>query len=179
MKIISLPNVITLIRIIIIPLFVAALIYRRFDYGLYLFLGAAISDGLDGLLARATNQRTEIGSVLDPLADKFLLITAFILFAYYSWIPTWLVIAILSRDAVVVIGWFLLFLQGSGAKTEPLLTGKIAIVSEFALISFIILSINFESFPKTADWMFLVVAALAIISGLQYVLRGLRQLEGL
>src|SRR5208337_2979592 len=110
MKVLSVPNSITFIRIVIIPVFVTALVYNRVDYALWLFIVASFSDLLDGLLARMTNQQTRLGAFLDPLADKFLLVTSFILFSVYGWIPKWLAIAVISRDLIVVIGWFLLFM---------------------------------------------------------------------
>ena len=97
MKVLSIPNIITLIRIVIIPVFVTALVYKRYNYALALFIVASISDALDGLLARATNQKTQFGAFLDPLADKFLLTVSFILFSVYGWIPSWLTITVISR----------------------------------------------------------------------------------
>ena len=80
MGVLNLPNTITIARIVIIPLFITAVIYKRYDYALYLFVIAALTDALDGLIARLTNQKTVFGTFLDPLADKFLLVTSFILF---------------------------------------------------------------------------------------------------
>ena len=101
MKVLNIPNIITFIRIVIIPVFVTALIYRRYDYALFLFIAAAVSDALDGLLARITKQKTKLGAFLDPLADKSLLVTSFVLFSVYGWIPMWLTIIVISRDLIV------------------------------------------------------------------------------
>ena len=175
MKVLSVPNIVTFARIIILPVFVIALVYRRYDYALALFIVASVTDIFDGLLARLTRQQTQLGSFLDPIADKLLLVTSFILFAVYDWIPKWLTITVISRDLIVTLGWFLLFLVYHTTKVEPSLTGKAAIASQLLLIAYTLLSINFISVPLPKVWMLWAVAVLTIASGLQYVYRGLRR----
>src|SRR5208283_1882499 len=172
---ISLPNMITLLRIILIPVFVTALIYRRYDYALGLFVIASITDMLDGLLARITDQKTKLGAFLDPLADKVLLLTSFILFSVYGWIPKWLTITVISRDLIVTLGWLLLYLLYDITKVEPSLTGKAAIAAQLVLIAYTLFSRTFPGFPPPEGWMFIIVTLLTMISGLQYIYRGLRQ----
>ncbi|GER93909.1 CDP-diacylglycerol--glycerol-3-phosphate 3-phosphatidyltransferase [hot springs metagenome] len=175
MNIINIPNIITFIRIIIIPVFVSSLIYKRYDYALLLFIFAAISDTLDGLMARLTGQKTRLGAFLDPLADKSLLVTSFILFSVYDWVPLWLTITVISRDVIVVLGWILLYLSAHITKIEPSLIGKAAIASQLILIAYTLLFINMNNIPRPSDWMFVVVAVLTIVSGMQYIYRGLKQ----
>lgn len=174
MKVLSIPNIITLIRILIIPVFVTALVYKRYNYALALFIVAGISDALDGLLARMTNQKTPFGAFLDPLADKFLLVISFILFSVYGWIPNWLTITVISRDLIVTLGWIILYLVANITKVEPSFIGKAAIASQLLLIAYILLSINLSNFQPPRDWMHWTVAALTITSGLQYIFRGLK-----
>ncbi|MGO9377081.1 MAG: CDP-alcohol phosphatidyltransferase family protein [Dissulfurispiraceae bacterium] len=175
---ISLPNMITLLRIILIPVFVTALIYRRYDYALGLFVIASITDMLDGLLARITDQKTKLGAFLDPLADKVLLLTSFILFSVYGWIPKWLTITVISRDLIVTLGWFLLYLTSHMTGVAPTIIGKAAIASQLLLIAYVLLAINLPSLPHETPWSaMLIVATLTIFSGLQYVYRGLTQNE--
>jgi cardiolipin synthase len=173
-KVLSIPNIITFIRIVLIPAFVTVLIYRMYNYALALFIIAGLSDALDGLLARATGQKTKLGAFLDPLADKFLLLTSFILFSVYGWIPKWLVITVISRDLIVTLGWFLVYLTSHNMRVQPTITGKAAIASQLILIAYILLSINFDGVPSPGNWMFLTVAALTIVSGLHYIYRGLK-----
>jgi len=175
MKVFSVPNSITFIRIVIIPVFVTALVYRRVDYALFLFIVAAISDMLDGLLARVTNQQTRLGAFLDPLADKFLLMTSFILFSVYAWIPMWMTITVISRDLIVTLGWILLYMLYGITKVEPSLTGKAAIASQLVLIAYTLFSRTFRGVPPPQGWMLIIVALLTMLSGLQYIYRGLRQ----
>lgn len=177
MNIINIPNLITFIRIVIIPLFVTSLVYKRYDYALMLFFIASISDMLDGLLARITGQKTQFGAFLDPLADKSLLITSFILFTVYGWIPLWLTIIVISRDFIVIIGWILLYLVSHVTKVEPSIFGKLAIASQLILIAYILFSIN-ANLPPINIFGYFIVAALTIISGIQYIYNGLRQASG-
>lgn len=174
MKIVSIPNILTLIRIIIIPIFVTALVYKRYDYALYLFAGAAVTDALDGFAARFAGQKTELGAFLDPLADKSLLITSFILFSMYGWIPTWLTIIVISRDIIVVFGWFLIYLVYSRTKVEPSLIGKAAIASQLLLVAYALLDLNTKLLNAPSETAFWTVAGLTIASGLQYAYRGLK-----
>ncbi len=174
-KVLSIPNSITFIRIVIIPVFVTALVYNRVDYALFLFIVAGISDMLDGLLARITNQQTRLGAFLDPLADKFLLMTSFILFSVYGWIPTWVTITVISRDLIVTLGWLLLYLLYDITRVVPSLIGKTAIATQLVLIAYTLFSRTFRGVPPPEVWMFIIVTLLTMISGLQYIYRGLRQ----
>lgn len=174
MRVLNTPNIITFVRIIIIPVFVTALVYKRYNYALALFAVAGITDAFDGLLARLTNQKTKLGAFLDPLADKFLLITSFVLFSVYGWIPTWLTITVISRDLIVTLGWFLLYLIYHVTRVEPSLFGKAAIASQLLLIAYTLLAINMDGAPLPGGPALWTVASLTIISGLQYVYRGLK-----
>lgn len=179
MKVFNLPNSITFVRIIILPVFVTAMVYRRYDAALALFVIASISDALDGLLARLTDQKTKLGAFLDPLADKFLMLTCFVLFSFYGWVPVWLAITVISRDLIVTIGWILLCLIYNITKIAPSIIGKAANASQLLLIAYILLYINLTGIPARengqAVWIMWTVAALTITSGLQYIYRGLRQ----
>jgi cardiolipin synthase len=174
MRVVSIPNIITLVRIIIIPVFVTALVYRLYHYALGLFIAAAVTDTLDGLLARLTNQKTALGAFLDPLADKFLLVTSFILFAMKDWIPTWLSITVISRDLIVTLGWLLLYLVYNITRVEPTIIGKAAVAAQLLLIAYTLVAINYAGMPLPGNGVSLLVAFLTIVSGLQYVYRGLR-----
>lgn len=174
MRVVTAPNIITFIRIILIPVFVTALVYRKYEYALLLFIAAAVTDALDGLLARITNQKTELGAFLDPLADKFLLVTSFILFSVYGWIPTWLSITVISRDLIVTLGWVILYLLSRMTRVEPSVVGKAAIASQLVLIAYTLLAVNYPSVPLPGRGMAWIVALLTIFSGIQYIYRGLK-----
>lgn len=174
MRLLNLPNTLTVARIVIIPVFITAVIYQKHQHALVLFVIAALTDLLDGFIARVTNQKTALGQFLDPLADKFLLVSSFILFSIQGWIPLWLTITVISRDLVVVIGWFLLYLLTHTVTIEPVLLGKTAIALQLITLALVLLSINLPSIIPQLDLLFMVTAAVTGISGIQYIYKGLR-----
>jgi cardiolipin synthase len=173
-RVLNIPNTLTITRIVIIPVFITAILYQKYRYALYLFVAAALTDMFDGLSARITNQKTALGTFLDPLADKFLLVSSFILFAVYGWIPKWLAITVISRDIIVVIGWFLLYMITHNARIEPVLTGKLAIAMQLIVLAYILLRINVVSLPSLPGPFFLATAAVTALSGLQYIYKGFK-----
>ncbi len=175
MDILNIPNTLTLTRILLIPLFVTSVIYNRYDLALLLFLFAALTDMFDGLIARMRNQKTALGTFLDPLADKFLLVTSFILFAIYKKVPVWFTITIISRDVIVVTGWIIIYLVAHTAKVEPSPLGKTAIALQLVLICYILLDINFPKLPGIHPYLIWTTALFTILSGLHYIYRGLAQ----
>ncbi len=174
MRILNLPNTLTVARIVIIPVFITAVIYQKHRYALFLFVFAALTDLLDGFIARMTNQKTALGQFLDPLADKFLLVSSFILFSIQGWIPLWLTITVISRDLVVVIGWFLLYLVTHKVTIEPVMLGKTAIALQLITLALVLLSINLPSTIPQQDLLFAFTAAVTGMSGIQYIYKGLR-----
>lgn len=174
MKILNIPNTLTITRIIIIPIFVTAIIYDRYLYAFFLFVAAALTDLLDGLFARLSNQKTALGTFLDPLADKFLLISSFIIFSLYGWIPKWFTIIVISRDIIVVIGFFLLYMLTNTLKVEPVFPGKAAIALQFFILAYVLLNINIITLPPVHNIFFIISAVLTVISGLQYIHKGFK-----
>jgi cardiolipin synthase len=172
--VLNIPNTLTIIRIAIIPVFMTSIIYGRYDYALYLFIIAALTDVFDGLFARMKNQRTPLGTFLDPLADKFLLVTSFIIFSVYNWIPKWLAITVISRDIIVVTGWFVLYFITGTSRIEPSLLGKATIWLESLLIAYILININLPLLPEIAHPFFFMTAGVSILSALHYMYRGFR-----
>ena len=175
----NIPNTLTITRLMIIPFFVASMLSQKYQNALILFSVAAITDIMDGLLARMTNQKTRIGAFLDPLADKFLLLTSFVMFTFYGWLPLWVTIIVLSRDALVIIGWLIMVISTKNSKVEPSITGKLANAFQATLIVYILLAINFE-IDKTMIIKQVVItlaAALTVFSGIQYIYRGYKRLN--
>ncbi len=178
MGVINLPNILTITRILIIPFFVTSLIYGHYRYSLCLFIGAAITDTLDGLLARLKDQKTTFGTILDPVADKFLLATSFIFFSIYHWVPTWLTIMVISRDIIITIGWFILYLSTHTARVEPSIFGKASNIFQVILLAFVLLSINIRGTAYVPSILVWPVVLLTALSGLHYIYRGFRTASG-
>lgn len=172
MHILNIPNTLTIARIVIIPVLITAIIYDRYRSALYLFVIAALTDMLDGLFARLTNQKTPLGTFLDPLADKFLLVSSFIIFTVYGWIPKWFTIIVISRDIIVVIGYFLLYMITRSLTVEPVFLGKAAISIQLCILAYVLLKVNMVGLPPVHDGLFILAAVLTAISGLQYIYRG-------
>src|ERR1700716_1058396 len=113
-RIVTLPNVLTIFRMVLIPIFASLLFYQRFLWALAVFITAGLSDGLDGLLARRFDQQSQLGTILDPIADKLMLVTAFIVLWMRSVfhtplpkhlpIPFWVTVAVISRDVFIIVG---------------------------------------------------------------------------
>jgi cardiolipin synthase len=172
--VLNIPNTLTITRIIIIPIFITSIIYKRYDYSLYLFIFASLTDLFDGLFARLKNQKTALGTFLDPLADKFLLVTTFIILSVYNLVPKWLTITVISRDIIVLTGWFLLFFIADISKVEPTILGKATIWVQSIFIAYVLLDINFNFLPDMPRLLLWITAGLTILSGLHYIYRGLK-----
>ena len=151
------------------------IIYKKYDFALSLFIIAAVTDVFDGLFARLKNQRTVLGTFLDPIADKFLLVTSYIVLGVYGLIPKWLTITVISRDIIIVIGWLLLYFAIGISKVEPSFLGKITIWVQSILIASVLVKINFNFSPDALSSLFFITAVVTILSGIHYVFRGLKQ----
>jgi CDP-diacylglycerol---glycerol-3-phosphate 3-phosphatidyltransferase len=180
-QILSLPNGVTVLRILAIPLILVLLFYMGRGYQLLtglLFLGAAVTDTLDGYLARSRGMETTLGKFLDPLADKLLVVTALIALIPAREIPVWMVIVIVGRE-IAITG-----LRGIAVSQDMVISastlGKYKTVFEVASIFFLILngsyfSINFRPIGLALLWVSL---GIAIISGVDYFKKYLKSIIG-
>src|SRR5271156_823784 len=178
-------NKITIGRILLVPFFISQVIYyaRTGQAGYRLgallsFAIAALADGLDGYVARRYNQRSELGAILDPLADKLLLTSAIILLSlenhrYFDRIPMWLTVTVLSRDAIILMGMALIHYMMGKIKVRARLTGKIATVLQMATVLWILLRWN----TRALTYLLAGAGFFTAASGLLYMLDGVRQLN--
>jgi cardiolipin synthase (CMP-forming) len=173
----TLPNVITLLRILLTPLLVWLLLDHRMKQALLVFLIAGFSDGLDGLIARVFHQKSKLGAYLDPLADKLLLVSSFILLGHMEKIPYWLVIITVSRDAIIVLGIVTLMLHQLRVEIKPLVLSKLNTLLQLLTIFVVLGSVYFTPPPWGLMLLFSTTAMLSIASGLHYILRGIRLWE--
>src|SRR6184192_1281909 len=187
-------NKITVVRILMIPVFVTMAIYygqsiqrgeplewQRFT-AIAIFLVAAVSDGLDGYVARRYKQRSALGAILDPIADKGLLLSAIITLSISNWsdidpeygrFPAWFPVLVITRDAVILVGAGILHLLNGKVHVKPSWTGKVATVLQMGAIAWVMLQLHFLSL------LYVVIAAgvFTFISGIIYVMDGVRQLQ--
>jgi len=180
-------NKVTIVRILMIPVFIVQLLYyyktgnewHRF-LGLMCFGTAAILDGVDGYIARRYNQRSELGVILDPLADKLLLISGIVIVSLHSPpnlriipIPLWVTATILSRDALLLIGMVVIQMICGKATARPRITGKVATVLQMIMVLWTLLRWDARWLP----WWTTSAAVCTGMSGVMYVWDGMRQLS--
>lgn len=177
-------NKVTICRILLVPFFIMAVIYYvKAGVEFYRWLAiscfglAAISDGIDGFIARHFNQRSELGAVLDPLADKLLLVSGIILLSlhnepYLAPIPIWLTVTILSRDVILLLGYAVIHFMVGGMSVKPHFTSKAATVLQMAAVLWTL----FKWHSLTLYWICIGAAVLTGISGLIYIFAGMRLL---
>jgi cardiolipin synthase (CMP-forming) len=173
----TIPNLLTVSRIMLTPGFVMAFVDRRFDLAWILFAIAGFTDALDGTLARVLKQRSSFGAMLDPLADKILLVTSFICLALQNWIPGWLTILVVSRDMFIVGGLALLHYSGVDVKRgiKPVWISKCATTAQISLVLLIMVEHSMQSFhPDIRLALVYTVAGLTALSGAYYLVIGLR-----
>jgi cardiolipin synthase len=174
---VNLPNFLTILRILAIPVFVICLLYGRFLTALLVFIGAGITDGLDGWIARVYHQRTPTGAYLDPIADKLMMITAFIVLAVLHLIPQWLTVIVITRDVIIVLGILLLFLTARPVEIKPLFIGKATTVFQIVTIAWALVT-PYSSFMHDAlRYIIWGTTVLTCITGLQYIYIGTKYLN--
>lgn len=168
----SLPNALTLIRILLIPLFVIFLISKSFHSAFITFVVAGITDGLDGFVARIWNQRTDLGSYLDPIADKLLLASAFVTLAILRIIPSWLTVIVLSRDMLIALGFWVLTMTNHKPMVKPRFTSKITTVFQILTVIWALLSVLHWRTEFLFPIFIKLTAFFTILSGVHYIYIG-------
>jgi cardiolipin synthase len=170
----TIPNLITALRIILAPVFVIYLLNDRLNAALVIFLICMVSDGIDGMVARWFNQKSRLGAYLDPLADKTLLVTAFLLLAVRGYLPSWLTVAAIARDVMILLGVLVFHLNRMEIKIRPSALSKINTCFQFITLSVVLLK-GFVLLPSAVyDALYYITAGLTIGSGLHYMQYGLR-----
>jgi cardiolipin synthase len=183
---ITLATKVTIARILLVPVFVIAFVHRDAVAGLgplaFLLFGViALADALDGALARARGERSELGAILDPTADKILVAASFVCLALAG-LPPWVTIAIIGREAAVFGGWLLLRLFEKPSHVRPSPLGKVTTVAQFLLLTGGLWRVLVADAPTLAGdavigGLSVVVVGLTVISGLGYLRDALRRFE--
>lgn len=178
-RIVTLPNLLTMFRMVLIPFFVSLLFYQRFGWALFIFLLAGLTDALDGLFARRFNQKSQLGTILDPIADKLLLVTSFIVLSLpqispqpvprHFPVPFWVTAAVISRDIFIVVGAAAINIVTGFRGFRPSWLGKVNTVVQILSIVAILIAAHFPSVNGYLPTVYTTVFALAVISGVHYV----------
>ena len=169
----TIANRITILRIISIPFFIIALLEQHLGWARGIFLLSALTDALDGALARVRRERTQLGSFLDPMADKLLLVATYIAFTHLGWIPLWVFVAVVSRDLLIVLGWSVVYLLTHNARIQPRPLGKATTVLQMAFAV-----AKLFAFPERfAHALLVLMIAATLLSALDYVWAGNQRLS--
>ncbi len=176
---INIPNSLTVLRILLVPVFVGFLLYERYDAALVALLIAALTDTLDGMIARIANQRTRLGEYLDPLADKLLLMSAIVTLSVLHFIPVWAVIVVVSRDAILLAGTLVANLTDTVINISPTALGKGTTFVQICYVVAVMLHATGRIPVELVTPLLLVMVILTIGSGVHYLMRGIQKVNGL
>lgn len=168
-QILYLSNQITVLRMVLVPFVILAILYGKFHAAFYLVFAAGLTDGIDGLLARKLGQQSTLGRYLDPIADKLLLNSCLLALTAVGQIPLWLAIMVLSRDVIILMTSLVLILAGRGVN-PPSLAGKATTVAMIVTVLLTLLQNLLPStlLPSAQQLGCYIAAVLTIVSGLQY-----------
>ncbi len=179
-RIITLPNLLTIVRMALIPVFVSLLFYQKFLLALAVFIIAGITDGLDGLLARRFHQQSPLGRILDPIADKMMLVTSFVVLSmrnvyptplpHHLPIPFWVTITVISRDVFILVGAAAINMVSGFRAFRPSFPGKLSTVVQILAIAVVILAA--QTRVGTGYYLptvYMSVFTLTLLSGIHYV----------
>ncbi|MGB7024361.1 MAG: CDP-alcohol phosphatidyltransferase family protein [Candidatus Acidiferrales bacterium] len=177
-RIFTVPNQLTFLRLGFLPFFIIAIRYNRYDWALALLIVAGLSDGLDGLLARKLNQKTQLGSFLDPIADKLLLSSSYFMLALKGKIAWWLAILVLGRDVLILVACAVILLVVGYMTFPPSIFGKLNTTFQVLLVLVVILSalVQHPALQVSRVLLIYLVAAFTIISGFHYSVTVARKL---
>ncbi len=164
------PNLLTLLRAAAAPVLIVLLEDRAFDLALLLFILAGVSDGLDGYIAKRYHFETRLGAILDPVADKALLVTAFVMLTILGIIPLWLLVTVVFRDVLIVSGYLVLVTLNGNVPMQPSFVSKLNTVMQISLIAVVLAEqARWLDVPNLSSLLIACVFVTTVISGAHYV----------
>jgi len=164
------PNLLTLARIGLVPWLLVLLQEQEFVWSLAVFIVAGVSDGLDGFIAKRFDAKTKLGAILDPLADKALLVSAYVMLSVMQVIPFWLMVVVVFRDVVIVGGYLVMALFFGSVEMQPLKISKLNTVAQIAYIVIVLAALAFTvELGALLNWMNYFVLITGVASGGAYV----------
>ncbi len=170
----TVPNLITSLRIILTPIILIYLINDKLVSALILFIVAGVSDALDGLIARLFDQKSKLGAFLDPLADKLLLNSVFVVLSAKGSVPPWLTVTVISRDLLILLGVLILFLNRQDFPFKPSVISKITTCLQLGAV-FVALSLDhIPILQYISGELFWATGLMTMISGLHYMIHWFR-----
>ena len=173
----NLPNSLTILRILLIPVFIGFLLYERYEYSLAVLLLAGLTDGLDGTIARVANQRTRLGADLDPVADKLLLTSGFVTLSVLHLVPSWIAIVVVSRDMMLMTGTLLARLTESQLDISPTLLGKGTTLVQLSYLILVVVLTSRQMDLSLIQPLLYLMVCVTVMSGFHYLYRGFTRLS--
>jgi cardiolipin synthase len=172
----GLANWLTVLRILLIPVFVTLLVYRQRGPALTIFLVAAFTDLLDGYVARQRGSQSRLGAFLDPMADKLLMVCSFVTLTWLKALPFWIAAVVISRDLILMVGALAIHMAGGRITPRPTRAGKLATFCQVLTVLAGLL-MPFYQMPLLMKTVLWATAAFTVFSGLQYIVQGMRFLN--
>ena len=175
----TVPNQITFLRLGFLPFFLILIAYEHYGWALAVLVVAGLSDGIDGLLARKLNQRSSLGAYLDPIADKLLLSSSFVILAFKKKIAWWLTIMVLSRDVLLLTVAIVIILISGYRAFPPSIIGKCTTAFQIILVFAVVLAAAYpnEQLASLNRFLIYMVTALTVVSGFHYSFATARRLS--
>lgn len=171
----TIPNIITILRFLLVPAIIYAMLTGALGWALVGFLVAGISDGIDGFIARQFDQRSELGSYIDPMADKVMLVSVFVVLGYLGELPLWLVILTVSRDCLIIGAVMLASVMGNPLEMKPLFISKANTTAQIVLAAFVLTELAFAApYPLMRDLLVFSTAVLTVASAGAYLVTWIR-----
>jgi cardiolipin synthase len=175
----TIPNLITILRFLLVPAVVLAMLNMRWDWAFAGFLVAGISDGVDGFIARRFNQQSKLGAYLDPMADKVLLVSVFVVMGFIGQLPLWLVVTMVSRDALIICAVLLSTVMAHPVEVKPLYVSKANTAAQIVLAAVVLgeLALGLHLDPLRPA-LILLSGVLTVASAAAYLVAWLRHMSG-
>jgi cardiolipin synthase len=175
----NLPNLITLARLLSVPLTIWLILTEDYAIAFWVFVCAGASDALDGYIAKRFDCRTQLGALLDPIADKALLASVYVGLGLAGLLPNWLVILVVFRDVMIVGGYVLIQTTAAPRHFDPLYISKINTMAQISLIAFVLARLAFDIADGEVTRLLVAVTAVTtVLSGVSYLVRCARALGG-
>ncbi len=175
----TIPNLITVFRLVLVPVVILMILQEEWGWALALFVIAGISDGLDGFVARRFDMRSALGAVIDPLADKALLVTIYVTLAIVEVIPAWLAIAVVSRDIMIVMAFMVSSVMARPMAVKPLFIGKVNTGLQIVLAALVLGGLTFGlDLDRLDGFLAILIVALTILTAGLYLARWLKHMAG-
>jgi cardiolipin synthase len=170
----NIPNSLTILRILLIPVYIGLMTYGQYGLALASLVAAGLTDAIDGLIARWLNQRTELGAMLDPLADKLLLTSSFISLSVLHLVPSWVVILVVSRDVMLLLGTAVAHVNSITIDITPTILGKGTTLLQLSYVFLVVLTKWQKIHLAILTPLLWAMVGFTLASGLHYLYRGYR-----